>query len=71
MPITLGVGFSFFWAFSSLPVFMIPVIDFYTVPQEKLDDRSIFMSRGKVLGGSSAINLMGIALAGAVEYDRQ
>jgi choline dehydrogenase-like flavoprotein len=27
------------------------------------------MARGKLLGGSSAINLMGLALAGAVEYD--
>ena len=28
------------------------------------------MARGKLLGGSSAINLMGLALAGASEYDR-
>ena len=28
------------------------------------------MSRGKVLGGSSAISLMGVGLTSAVEYDR-
>ncbi|KAF5382002.1 hypothetical protein D9615_004345 [Tricholomella constricta] len=44
--------------------------NFRTTPQAKLNGRSLFMARGKVLGGSSAINLLGLALAGAVEYDQ-
>ncbi|KAG5642151.1 hypothetical protein DXG03_003555 [Asterophora parasitica] len=44
--------------------------NFYTTPQAKLAGRSLFMARGKLLGGSSAINLLGVALAGAVEYDQ-
>ncbi|EPQ60189.1 alcohol oxidase [Gloeophyllum trabeum ATCC 11539] len=43
---------------------------FYTTPQKNLANREIQIVRGKVLGGSSAVNLMGVFLAGAVEYDQ-
>lgn len=44
---------------------------FFTTPQKNLANRAINIVRGKVLGGSSAVNLMGVFLAGAVEYDRK
>ncbi|KAH8169993.1 GMC oxidoreductase domain-containing protein [Sarocladium implicatum] len=40
-----------------------------TVPQEHLNGRTIIQSRGKVLGGSSAINLLSHDRAAAAEYD--
>lgn len=40
-----------------------------TIPQEHLTGRTIIQSRGKVLGGSSAINLLSHDRAAAVEYD--
>lgn len=40
-----------------------------SVPQEHVKNRTIIQSRGKVLGGSSAINLMSHDRAAAVEYD--
>lgn len=46
-------------------------LDFATTPQKKLANREIAIVRGKVLGGSSALNLMGVFLAGSVEYDRK
>ena len=44
--------------------------DFNTTPQPALKGRQIAMSRGKGLGGSSAINNMGMLRAPAIEYDR-
>lgn len=40
-----------------------------SVPQTHLNNRTIIQSRGKVLGGSSAINLMSHDRAAAIEYD--
>ncbi|TFK37523.1 hypothetical protein BDQ12DRAFT_666811 [Crucibulum laeve] len=48
-----------------------PEIDwnFFTVPQAALQGRPIFQPRGKVLGGSSAINFMSLSRATRDEYD--
>ncbi|KAI5291793.1 hypothetical protein KEM54_006704 [Ascosphaera aggregata] len=42
---------------------------YYTVPQEGLNNRQIVWNRGKVLGGSSAINGMYLVRQNAVEQD--
>ncbi|KAK4119356.1 GMC oxidoreductase [Parathielavia appendiculata] len=42
---------------------------FTTVPQTHLKNRTIFTPRGRVLGGTSAINLLTWDRAAAVEYD--
>ncbi|TFK56926.1 alcohol oxidase [Heliocybe sulcata] len=57
---------------NTAPTWGNPTYDwgFNTVPQPNLADRSINIVRGRVLGGSSALNLMGIFLAGATEYDQ-
>ncbi|EJD41732.1 alcohol oxidase [Auricularia subglabra TFB-10046 SS5] len=46
------------------------VSHFATTPQKALNGRKVPMARGKGLGGSSMINLMGFLRAGAVEYDQ-
>ncbi|KAJ4387023.1 hypothetical protein N0V85_007810 [Neurospora sp. IMI 360204] len=43
---------------------------FPTVPQVALKNRTTVVNRGKVLGGSSAINLLSWNRAAAVEYDQ-
>ncbi|KZV83816.1 alcohol oxidase [Exidia glandulosa HHB12029] len=43
---------------------------FKTTPQRNLAGRSIDIVRGKGLGGSSMVNLMGFLRAGKVEYDQ-
>ncbi len=43
--------------------------NFTTIPQPGLNNRSIAINRGKVLGGSSALNLMVYDKAAAAEYD--
>ncbi|KPM36920.1 hypothetical protein AK830_g9653 [Neonectria ditissima] len=43
--------------------------NFTTVPQSGANDRSFSCNRGKVLGGSSAMNLMSYDRAAAAEYD--
>ncbi|KZV86926.1 alcohol oxidase [Exidia glandulosa HHB12029] len=43
---------------------------FDTLPQKNLAGRSINIVRGKGLGGSSMVNLMGFLRAGKVEYDQ-
>ncbi|GAA5997649.1 GMC family oxidoreductase [Rhodotorula paludigena] len=42
---------------------------FFTTPQEQADTRSIFWPRGKVLGGSSAINFLVSTRPNAAEQD--
>ncbi|MCF8469113.1 MAG: choline dehydrogenase [Sneathiella sp.] len=42
---------------------------FYTEPQEHLNNRKIYWPRGKVLGGSSAINGMCYVRGHALDYD--
>lgn len=42
---------------------------YWTAPQEKLNDRSLYWPRGKVLGGSSAINGMVYIRGHASDYD--
>ncbi|THU82648.1 alcohol oxidase [Dendrothele bispora CBS 962.96] len=51
--------------------YMDPAYDwsFFSVPQAHLDGRSIFYPRGKVLGGSSAINNLVWQRGAAYEYD--
>ncbi|KAI0744114.1 GMC oxidoreductase [Daedaleopsis nitida] len=51
--------------------FMNPQFDwaFMSVPQEHANNRSIYQPRGKGVGGSSIINLLGINRASAREYD--
>ncbi|EJD42194.1 alcohol oxidase [Auricularia subglabra TFB-10046 SS5] len=44
--------------------------NFATTPQAALHGRQVPLSRGKGLGGSSMINLMGFLRAGAIEYDQ-
>lgn len=44
--------------------------NFPTVPQAALNNRPTVVNRGKVLGGSSAINLLSWNRAAAVEYDQ-
>ncbi|TDZ15952.1 Dehydrogenase citC [Colletotrichum orbiculare MAFF 240422] len=43
--------------------------NFTTVPQTHVNDRVFTVNRGKVLGGSSALNLMSYDRSAAVEYD--
>jgi choline dehydrogenase-like flavoprotein len=43
--------------------------NFTSIPQPQLNDRVVIQSRGKVLGGSSAINLMIWDRASKAEYD--
>ncbi|TEA18710.1 Dehydrogenase citC [Colletotrichum sidae] len=43
--------------------------NFTTVPQTHVNDRVFAVNRGKVLGGSSALNLMSYDRSAAVEYD--
>ena len=43
--------------------------NFTTVPQASLDGRSIDVNRGKVLGGSSAMNYLCYDRASAPEYE--
>lgn len=50
------IGTSYDWQFS-------------TVPQESVNNRSFSVPRGKVLGGTSAMNLMSYDRASAEEYD--
>ncbi|KAF9510521.1 GMC oxidoreductase [Hydnum rufescens UP504] len=42
---------------------------FLTVPQKHANDRAIFNPRGKLLGGSSALNFMTLGRASKEEYD--
>lgn len=42
---------------------------YYTAPQTQLNGRSLFWPRGKVLGGSSAINAMHYIRGAAANYD--
>ncbi|TFY79284.1 hypothetical protein EWM64_g4728, partial [Hericium alpestre] len=42
---------------------------FYTVPQTHAHDRKIFEPRGKLVGGSSALNYMAWGRASRAEYD--
>ncbi|GAB1311533.1 hypothetical protein MFIFM68171_01743 [Madurella fahalii] len=44
--------------------------NFTTVPQTHLKNRSLFTPRGRVLGGSSALNLMAWDRAAAAEFDQ-
>jgi choline dehydrogenase-like flavoprotein len=44
--------------------------NFTTVPQPHLNNRTIFTPRGKVLGGTSALNLLTWDRASAAEYDQ-
>ncbi|WP_031554416.1 GMC family oxidoreductase [Parvularcula oceani] len=44
--------------------------DYATVPQARLDDRSLRWPRGKVMGGSSAINAMCYSRGDLRDYDR-
>ncbi|KAH9924717.1 uncharacterized protein B0H18DRAFT_955336 [Fomitopsis serialis] len=44
-------------------------LGYYTTPQKNLANRQIQMIRGKMLGGCSGLNNLGIILAGSVEYD--
>ncbi|KAF4785387.1 GMC oxidoreductase [Colletotrichum scovillei] len=43
--------------------------NFTTVPQTNVNSRTFTVNRGKVLGGSSALNLMSYDRAAAAEYD--
>ncbi|KAK7447002.1 hypothetical protein VKT23_014215 [Stygiomarasmius scandens] len=43
--------------------------NFYTVPQPGLKNRKIFQPRGKLIGGSSALNYMAWGRASKEEYD--
>ncbi|KAI0332148.1 GMC oxidoreductase [Cubamyces sp. BRFM 1775] len=42
---------------------------FMSVPQKHANDRPVFQPRGKALGGSSMLNLLGINRASSREYD--
>ena len=42
---------------------------FYTEPQKHVDNRRIFLPRGKVLGGSSSTNAMAYVRGNAADYD--
>lgn len=44
--------------------------DFHTVPQKGLDMRELHQPRGKVLGGSSALNAMAYVRGHALDYER-
>lgn len=44
--------------------------DFFTVPQKHLDHRRMHQPRGKVLGGSSAINAMAYVRGSPFDYER-
>ncbi|KAF8632495.1 hypothetical protein AX15_001862 [Amanita polypyramis BW_CC] len=48
-----------------------PEVDwmFFTAPQPHLNGRQIIVNRGKGLGGSSILNIMGISRGNAKEYD--
>ena len=44
--------------------------DYHTVPQKGLDMRALHQPRGKVLGGSSALNAMAYVRGHALDYQR-
>ncbi|KAK7472909.1 hypothetical protein VKT23_001016 [Stygiomarasmius scandens] len=48
-----------------------PEVDwmFFTTPQANVNNRSIYLPRGKGLGGSSVLNFMTLGRASKVEYD--
>ena len=43
--------------------------DYVTIPQERADQRSVYWPRGRVLGGSSAMNAMIYIRGNRVDYD--
>ncbi|THV06771.1 alcohol oxidase [Dendrothele bispora CBS 962.96] len=64
------------WPDSQIPGFFTknltkPEIDwmFFTTPQAHVNDRSIYVPRGKGIGGSSILNFMTLGRASTVEYD--
>ncbi|KAK7464663.1 hypothetical protein VKT23_003908 [Stygiomarasmius scandens] len=64
------------WPDSQIPGFYTknltkPEIDwtFFTTPQAGVNNRSIYVPRGKGLGGSSVLNFMTLGRASKIEYD--